>query len=375
MEFTGERFLPEASGCIALEHEHRHLQAALSVRIYVAGAGNCFFQDIARLIKGGFTDIGVRAALVVAESFEDCAPASGSAADLHIIVAPHELFHFIPQAVNWPCGNGKKWVLNTEQAHTSWFAEAKASFAGADLILDMDHNLAATLSRNGFHAEHLPLGYSPSCRIFDGAAPIELNNDTNGIPRRIRDWADTGDVLDTPLHTRPLGYCFFGASTQRRATFFARNAAAFAKLEGYLRLKPPSGTLRVGKSIALSAEGASSIVRRSKVSLNIHQSDHRYFEWHRIVLQGIWQGALVLSEPCTAAWPFRPGIDYVAADLADLADLLEYVTLSDEGRAFAERIRRQGYATLTERCRMGDRLRELLRLYFGVPNETAGETA
>ena len=345
------------------------------MRIYVAAAGNCFFREIASLIQSGFTDIGVQAAVVVAGSFGDCLQASNAAVDLHILVAPHELFHFIPQAANWPCGKGKKWVLNTEQAHTSWFAVAKPSFAGADLILDMDQDLAAALARKGFPAEHLPLGYSRSCRIFDGTALIDLNSDTNGIPRRIRDWMDTGNIVNSPLHARPFDYCFFGASTQRRAAFFARNAATFAKLEGYLRLKPPSETLRVGKNIALSTGGTSSIVRRSKVSLNIHQSDHRYFEWHRIILQGIWQGALVLSEPCSAAWPFRPGIDYVAVDLSDLADTLEYVTLSEEGRAFAERIRRQAYATLTERCRMGDRLRELLQLYFGTQSGTAGGTA
>ena len=345
------------------------------VRIYVAAAGNCFFREIAGLIRGGFTDIGIRAAVVVAGSFEDCADASHAAADLHIIVAPHELFHFIPRIADWPHKKGKKWILNTEQAHTSWFAGAKASFAGADLVLDMDQELAAANKRGGLPAAHLPLGYSRSCPIFDGAAPIALNSDTNGIPSRIRNWTDAGKVLESPLHARPLDYCFFGANTQRRAGFFARNAATFAKLEGYLRLKPLSGPLRVGENIALSTEGTSSIVRRSKVSLNIHQSGHRYFEWHRIILQGIWQGALVLSEPCTAAWPFRPDIDYIAADLADLPGTLEYVTRSEEGRAFAERIRCQAYATLTECCRMGDRLQELLRAHFGVPGKAAGETA
>jgi len=359
-------------------HKAGQSPPAVSIKnicIYVASAGNHFFLEIARLIQSGFTDLDITATVVVAETFDGCASAEHADADLHLIVAPHELLHFIPQAAVWPHAKGKKWVLNTEQAHTGWFAGARTSFAWADLILDMDQDLAARLATDGLRAEHLPLGYSPDCRIFDGQAPIPLNDATNGIPQRIRDWSGLDNPcgrLDASLHDRPLDYCFFGASTERRVKFFARNAAIFANLEGYLRLKPVSEPLRVGKNTSLSTEGTSSIVRRSKVSLNIHQSPHSYFEWHRIILQGIWQGALVLSEPCTRAWPFRPNIDYIAADLDTFADTLEYLLLSNDGKALAERVRCRAYATLTEQCRLSERLQELLDLYMGGAPKISG---
>ena len=342
---------------------------ARDVRIYAAAAGNLFFLEIARLIQGGFADIGIPSTVIAAEALDDCTDSANADADIHVVIAPHEFFHFIPQAASWPHAKGKKWILNTEQAHTSWFAGAKEFFSWADLVLDMDQDLAGHLSREGFRAEHLPLGFSSSCRIFDGLAPVPLISATGGIPQRIRNWVAPDNPLDGPLHARPLDYCFFGTSTERRTAFFARHASVFANLEGFLRLKPLSGPLQAGSNAAILTEATSSIIRRSKISLNIHQSQHCYFEWHRIVLQGFWQGALVLSEPCTSAWPFRPNIEYVSVDLDNLADALEYLLLSDEGKAFAERVRRQAYITLTERCRMGDRLKELLSLHLGSSGE------
>lgn len=336
------------------------------VRIHVATEGNHFFQEIAALIQCGFSDIGIRAEVLASERLETCADAAHAQADLHLVVAPHEFFRFIPQALQWPHTKGLVWILNTEQAHTDWFARAKTTFSLADLMLDMDCELANRLALNGLRAEHLPLGFSPGCRLFDGLDPVEHNRGTAGLPRRIREHGVREDPLAEPLRERPLDCCFFGANTGRRSEFFARHAALFADLHCYLRLKPVTGPLRVGLTTPLSTAGTSSIVRRSKISLNVHQSEHRYFEWHRMVLQGIWQGTLVLSEPCTTSWPFRPNIDYLAVDLEDMADTLEYLLRSTEGQELAERVRRQAHATLTEQCRMGARLRELLQLHACV---------
>lgn len=341
-------------------------QPVRNVRIYVAAAGNHFFREIAALIQCGFGDIGIPAAVISAETVETCADAALTKADLHLIVAPHEFFHFIPQAVRWPHSHGRVWMLNTEQAHTPWFAGARAHFHLADLVLDMDCGLAGQLGREGILAEHLPLGFSPSCHLFDGTAPVSENIATRGLPKRIREYVAVSPPLAEPLENRPIDCCFFGNSVDRRAVFFARHAALFAKLRAYLRLLPLTVPLRVGINTPLSTQDTSAIVRRSKVALNIHQSHYTYFEWHRIVLQGIWQGALVVSEPCTEAFPFRPNLDYVATDLFAMADTLEYLLFSEDGRALSEKIRCHAYTTLITRCLMGTRLEELLQVYAPV---------
>ena len=110
-------------------------------------------------------------------------------------------------------------------------------------------------------------------------------------------------------------------------------------MAAYLRLESRNTPLLYGKNSSLSTQAVCSIIRRSKVSLNVHQSEHAYFEWHRIVLQGIWHGTVVLSEPCTDAWPFHPDEDYIAASLEDMPAVLDYVLHSVEGIRWAEKIR------------------------------------
>ena len=256
------------------------------------------------------------------------------------------------------------WLLNTEQAHTSWFHIAASTFDLADVLLDMDFDLSQTLSRQGWTAEHLPLGFSARCHQFDGLSPLEANTATLGLPRRIRSWvAEDVDMLTRPLQERPLDCCFFGSSVARRANFFAKNAALFARMQAYLRLVAMNVPLLAGVNTPLTTENTCSIVRRSKISLNIHQSQHSYFEWHRMVLQGIWQGALVVSEPCTAAPPFQPNVDYLSVSLEEMPQTLEYLLFSQEGQKDAEKIRAHGYSTLTQHCLMKTRLRQLIDRY------------
>ena len=338
-----------------------------TVFIHVSTEGNMFFQEIAQIIACGFEDIGI-SAKVVSVSIHDGATSYGEA-DLHLVIAPHEYYYFLPHARNWPKTN-RVWMLNTEQAHTPWFAGAATMFHFADMVLDMDFDMARMLGAQGIRAEHLPLGYSPRCHLFDGLAPLEGNVATYGLPRRIREWTDTVQPLETPLAQRPLDCCFFGNAVERRVRFFAEHAPLFADLRAYLRLLPMTKTLRTGISTPLTTEATSGIVRRSKLAFNIHQSHHSYFEWHRIVFQGLWQGALVVSEPCTPAWPFRPNIDYISVGLDDMGEAVEYLLRSADGMLLAENVRVHGYNTLTHGNLMGTRLRELVDLYACIAGGT-----
>ena len=81
-------------------------------------------------------------------------------------------------------------------------------------------------------------------------------------------------------------------------------------------------------------------------------------------MHGIWQKALVISEPCTLAPPFRPGIDFVQAPLKEIPERIEYYLASPRGREEAQAIALQGFQTLTGSCRLADFLRPLiLQLY------------
>jgi hypothetical protein len=109
------------------------------------------------------------------------------------------------------------------------------------------------------------------------------------------------------------------------------------------------------------------IEQRSRIVLNIHREDVKFFEWHRIVMHGIWQGALVVSEPCSAAPPFRPGIDYVETSLDRLGEQLSYYLGDPRGQLEAQAIADAGFRTLTRECRMRDALERLLAHIAVVP--------
>ncbi|MCR5220505.1 MAG: hypothetical protein K6E31_05880 [bacterium] len=334
------------------------------VSVWVAKRGNYFFHDIARLIHAGFQDMGVKSRLTIAASEEDCLDPVNLDIPLRIVVAPHEFFLFIPEAVAWPLKGERLWLVNPEQARLGWFNEgARAKYFGrADLILDFDQDNVRQLLEAGYPAHYLPLGFSPFCADFGGTAAIPLLKDTEGLPKETREWQADADPLSEPLSDRPLDCCFFGVSTPRRNTFFAQNAPLFAELNSYLhlqdmwRLRP----LVSGENTSLDTIAASSIVRRSKIALNLHQSDNLYFEWHRLVLLGMWQGAVVVSEHCSASWPLLPGKDYISASLADMPAVVEFLLKSPKGMALAERIRRNALETLHKHS-MGDILARIVR--------------
>lgn len=319
------------------------------VSLWTARQGNAFFHEIAHLLVCSLREAGIPCASFAVDSLEDCLRYTDATSVVRLIIAPHEFFHFIPEAADcWPQDGARLWLLNSEQQHTPWFASASAHFEKADLILDMDSETADYVRSQGFPAEHIPLLHSPSCRMFDGFEPIPKTSATEGLPKCVRLWACSADPLGESLVERPLDYCFFGVASERRSRFFARNAALFAEMRTYLRLEERHMPLVYGENSSLSTQAVSSIVRRSKIVINIHQSENLYFEWHRILLQGIWQGATVVSEPCTASYPFRPDEDYVSASLEDMPAVLEFLLRSDEGRLLAEKVRRHAWQTLLD---------------------------
>ena len=316
------------------------------VSIWAAKQGNYFFHDIARLLYSGFQEMGVEATLNIVDSENECLNPVNLDIPLRIVVAPHEFFLFVPEAAAWPLNGERLWFVNTEQIRLGWFAEGAKHFGKADLILDFDQDNVRHFLENGLPAQYLPLGFSGFCSDFDGTAAIPLSIATEGLPKTTREWQANEEPLSELLSARPLDCCFFGAATPRRSEFFARNAALFADLHSYLRLQDMSCPLVSGETTPLDTASASSIVRRSKISLNLHQSDTLYFEWHRIVLLGMWQGAVVISEPCSASWPLQPGRDYITAGLADMPAVIEYLLRSSAGMEKAEEVRRNALKTL-----------------------------
>ena len=85
-------------------------------------------------------------------------------------------------------------------------------------------------------------------------------------------------------------------------------------------------------------------------------------------MHGIWQRALVVSEPCGPATPFQSDRDYVTSELEDFCEAIDFYLSEPDGVGFAEAISRQGFNTLTTSCLLSPHLRQLiLSLYVPIP--------
>jgi GT2 family glycosyltransferase len=201
----------------------------------------------------------------------------------------------------------------------------------------------------------VPLGFSRSCSLFRHVPRLPENYGTAHLP---------GETLArprSPLSARPIDILFQGSLTPRRGEFFSRAGEGFSRYRAYIHFSDPARPVIPGSTTAVDTPTMIGLAQRAKLVLNIHARQARYFEWHRIAVHGVGQGALVVSEPCTPAPPFRPGQDYVEAPLQDIPEAVDYYLSSPQGRREAAAIAARGRRTYMRDCRMKDVLRTALR--------------
>jgi hypothetical protein len=278
--------------------------------------------------------------------------------DWHIIVAPHEFF-YLGEGIGWgemPLP-AKLILINTEQPSTQWFQRGARFFPKAAAIWDVDYLSSQRLFHKGYPCRYLPLGYLPEFSPFQKIQQLPLHYGTGFLEPHIRNRTS----LTEPLAARPLDIVFFGNPTVKRQQFYAAAAPVLAKYRCFIHFSDGSKPLLAGKTTYMDTPTVLGVVQRSKILLNIHRDQDLYFEWQRIVLQGIWQRTLVLSERCSPAPPFRPGMDFVEADLKAFPEKLDYFLSTPQGQLEAQVIANEGFRTLTRGCRFPDVLQPLMQ--------------
>lgn len=328
-------------------------ESGADVAVYYSTSGNYFFQEIALLLHAGITQAGFRAELRTDEH--------GAAADagFHLVVAPHEFFPLGRGASCFGKNAGDRLLLlNTEQPQTQWYRLAAAMFPHARHIFDMDRETAAANHAAGLPASHLPLGFVENFAPYSTDRDLQPGPETEALGMDVRRWRDTGRLLTE----RPIALSFVGGETARRSAFFAKASPLLEQHECHLRLMPGgSGPWTAGRTrIHLRTLTTVGLSQRSRIVFNVHRDKEHYFEWHRIVLMGIWQRALVLTETATETAPFVPGEDYVQAPLEEMPHLIDYYLRDPQGIAAAERIRNSGYERLRSQCNLPSMMREIL---------------
>ena len=308
------------------------------IGIFISTQGNVFMNDLAEDLAIDLREVGAEVVLLDETSPIDSRP------PVSLYIAPHEFFNL---------GRGHEWIrddvlstgflLGTEQLHTTWFQLALPFILMARAMLDICEQNAELFARTNMAALHVLPG------IRHRPHALTSHDRRHPLFGVLPDAAQRDAEPSTLLRDRPIDISFFGTSSPRRDQFLARNAGFFAEYEtfNYCR-RPGRGPLLRGSSDGALTRLGGHIASHSKISLNIHQGEFGYFEWHRMVRIGMCSGSLVVSDPCLPHPNFIAGEHYLQENLRQIPDLLEWLLRTEDGAREAERVRANVDRLITE---------------------------
>jgi hypothetical protein len=306
-----DRFLA-ASPLSGIPAVHDVVDLSRPVAVYVWSGGNFFFADIAAYVVTLLRRLGAQANL----SEENAPPPPGSEL---VIVAPHEFCVYGPGR-HWPAESLDRAIpFNTEQWHTPWFALARPFLTRARRGLDLNPASAAGLIRDGVACGFLPLLPLAGTPFLHGDTPLSPQVTAARHFPRLTWPAAHAD--------RPIDIAFVAVGNPRRGAALAALAPVLARHRCLIHVPSFDAPVRPGDPDMIGAADMAQIARNTKILLNIHQGGSHYFEWHRIVITGVMEGCVVVSEPNLATGILRPGEHLIEAPLerlgAELVELLE----------------------------------------------------
>jgi hypothetical protein len=304
-----------------------------AVAVYASSLGNFFFRHIADRIADGLRTSGVR----VYRLDQNSPRPSDVVADF--FVAPHEFFHL---------GSGPRWqdapevagsiMLNTEQPGTTWYFLALRYASRSTTLIDLSPQSALLLrdfdrSRSGY----FPVG-SVSSRLTPRNKASGDMTKVRGLEVHAASRSKWFLSAGNEWRDRPIDVLFLGTLTPRRSEALARLASTLARYKCFIHAPTGLGRpLRGGKS-TIGMEESLHLARNAKVLLNIHRDEFSYFEWHRVMMIGMEQGAVVLSEPCFPSPGVEPGRHFLAAHIDQMPSSLLRLVGSADGELLARQI-------------------------------------
>jgi GT2 family glycosyltransferase len=313
------------------------------VVIYGTLRSNLFIREVGELVAAGFAELGCETELLF-----DQLPERENNDALQIVLTPHEYYNlFLLEQV--PRKTARELSANlvflcTEQPATGWFQQNLRWSCYARAVADINPLGVDSYRAHGIRAHHLPLGYH-ELLAHSGEQPA-----------------------------REIDVVFLGSLTSRRERFFARHTDFFSHRNCHLRFVPLGFAKTELSRSYLPAAQRNALLANSKILLNVHYSDQRYFEWHRMLV-GLANGCCIITENCAGYAPLIPNKHFVMVEHDALIEACRYyLDHPDEcagiAAAGAEFIRTElrqasGCATL---------LQALERDHDGAERETAGCT-
>ena len=275
-----------------------------------ASRQNVFFAELLDALAEALANHGV-----AVERSIDCFPQLRD--ELVYVFVPHELLPLImPDAHPSEPQLRRSIAICTEQPGTSWFKEDARIAKRSAAAVDINRLGVSALRKQGIEATLLPLGYVPSWDHWQGEQASE----------------------------RPVDVTFQGGATSRRLTALARCGRFLAGRRTELHLFESGLPHQADSEHFISGARKWSMLRDSKIMMNVHQSDLGYLEWQRAI-GAMANGCVFLSEHSLGFEPLVPGEHFVSVSFDSLDVALERLLEDDDRLA---RIRKSAYAFLRD---------------------------
>ncbi len=313
------------------------------VELFATSKSNLFIREIGELLAAGFAEVGIPAQLHL-----DQPPVENPPDELlQIVVTPHEFFNlYLTQSFSREdarrLARGAI-LLGTEQPETRWFQSNLQWAPSARGMADIHPLGVLAYCTRDMPCHHLALGYHPRLR----------------------------SRMQKPSVARSVDITFLGSLTDRREEFFARHAEFFSQRPCHLRFVPLDFAKTKTTRSYLDAEKRNALLANSKILLNVHYSEQRYFEWHRLLV-GLANGCCIITETCEGHGPLVPGEHFIMVEPENLIPACEYYLAQPNECA---RIAEQGFAFVEKHLRQAQLCENFLRDLPGagcaVPRDAA----
>jgi len=262
------------------------------VVIYGTLRSNLFIREVGELVAAGFAELGCKTKVIF-----DRLPEPEDSDSLQLVLTPHEYYNlFLLEQVSRKTARdlSKNLVfLCTEQPATGWFEQNLRWSCYARAVADINPLGVKSYRAHGIRAHHLPLGYH------------ELLG------------------YSGEKSAREIDLVFLGSLTSRRERFFARHTGFFSQHNCHLRFVPLGFAKTELSRSYLPAPQRNALLARCKILLNVHYSDQRYFEWHRMLV-GMGNGCCIITENCAGYAPLLPNKHFVMVEHDGLIDACHY---------------------------------------------------
>ena len=265
------------------------------VDLFATTKSNLFILEIGQLIAAGFRELGCDSQLLL-----DRVPNKHPDPDtLQVVVTPHEYYNlFLTEKISLEQAREltKSVVLFcTEQPETGWFHNNLPWAERARAVADLNSLGVAAYQARGIESYHFRLGYHEMLAASDMG----------------------------PHSQRPTEITFLGVMTSRRDKFFAEHAPFFAEHRCHIRFVPLGFAKTKTTRSYLSEKHRNELLSQSRLLLNIHYSERKYFEWHR-ALVALANQCCLITETSEGYGDLVPGKHFIMADREDLIACCDY---------------------------------------------------